>query len=213
MFCAPTVRSLELPVFGSDELFNSNVQFAQLFVSFRHELSLSLSLISACEKKWKEINKVLLMKLSLLTSLIQGYEMDMSTLEFLYVSCLCGNAWHPAAAAHFSQHYNEQGIAKLKSEINSHSKYILKVLQLQLLPLAQNLNFKARDLLAMLTQIKKFKKSNDDLGINSFEIVLLAINKSSEDLMFKLDDTLREARIARERLLLYVQVRVKSPSY
>jgi hypothetical protein len=99
--------------------------------------------VAGLEKKWKDLNKVVLAKLSLLDKLLQDYQMDMSPIDFLYTVSLCGQ-WHPAAVAHFSQHWSDQGIARLKSDVDSSSKLVVRVLQLECLPLATNLGLWAR---------------------------------------------------------------------
>jgi hypothetical protein len=99
--------------------------------------------ILSVEKKWKDNNRIIPSKLNLLETLLKGYEIDMNSIQFLYTVSLSGK-WHPAAIAHFSQHWNDQGIARLKSDIDSSTKYTIRVFQLQILPLAINLQLRCR---------------------------------------------------------------------
>lgn len=104
--------------------------------------------IGAMCKKWKECTKLIPLKLSLLKSLIDGYQLNMTTVEFLQSIAVCG-MWHPAASTSFSQHWNEQGISRLRSGIDSTSRYIIRSLQLKVMPIATNICILAKLVLCL----------------------------------------------------------------
>jgi hypothetical protein len=95
--------------------------------------------VNNMSKKWKECIKTIPLKLSLLKTLIEGYQLNMSTVEFLHTVAVCG-MWHPAASTSFSQHWNEQGITRLRSGIDATSRFIIRTLQLKVAPLATNIS-------------------------------------------------------------------------
>lgn len=91
-------------------------------------------------RKWKDAVKTVPPKISLLQSLLTGYEMKMSPVEFLHSVTLCG-LWHPAALTTFSQHWNDQGITRLRSSVDSTTKYVIRCLQFKVLPMIFNTMF------------------------------------------------------------------------
>jgi hypothetical protein len=99
--------------------------------------------VTNMNKRWRECTKTIPLKLSLLKTLIEGYQLNLTCVEFLHSVAMCG-LWHPAATASFSQHWNDQGITRLRSGIDSTSRLIIRTLQLKLAPLATNMYQLAR---------------------------------------------------------------------
>lgn len=91
-------------------------------------------------RKWKDSVKTIPPKVSLLQSLLTGYELKMTPMEFLHSVAMCG-LWHPAALTTFSQHWNDQGITRLRSSIDSTTKYLIRCLQFKVLPMIFNMLF------------------------------------------------------------------------
>ena len=108
-----------------------------LHMSIESNISRLLDLITGCGRKWKDACKVVLPKLSLMDTLLATYELNMTPIEFCYTITLCG-LWHPAAATAFTQHWNEQGLQRLRSAVDSTSRSIIKLLQTKALPMATN---------------------------------------------------------------------------
>jgi hypothetical protein len=132
------------------------LSYISLMISYYQEKGNDI-ISSNLSKKWKECIKTLPPKLSLLSSLLtNGYEMNtalssssssiesestpstLSLIEFLHTITCCG-LWHPAALTSFSQHWNDQGINRLKGSIDSTTKYIIRCLQFKLFPLLMNM--------------------------------------------------------------------------
>jgi hypothetical protein len=154
-------------------------------------------MITGCGKKWKDACRVVIPKLSLLQSVLDGYELNMSPVQFMYTISHCG-LWHPAAVASFSQHWNEQGLTRLRSAIDTASRYIIKLIHLRAVPIATNISLRCRELLT------SYLSSGDNVHytyLNSYKSLIAA----SELLLFKLDETLHEAKLAREAMLVYIQ--------
>lgn len=94
-------------------------------------------------KKWKECNKMIPAKVSLLQGLLTGYEMKLSPIQFYHTVTLCG-LWHPSAVTSFSSHWNDQGISRFRASLLSTCKYVLRNLQFKIIPLLINLYLIAR---------------------------------------------------------------------
>lgn len=90
-------------------------------------------------KKWKECTRILPAKLSLLKTLLDGYQFQGTVIDFYATIPLFG-LWHPAAQTTFSQHWNDQGLARMRSALDSTTKFIIRSLNLKLIPLAINLH-------------------------------------------------------------------------
>lgn len=108
-----------------------------LHLCIESNLSRLHDVILSCGRKWKDAGKVILPKLSLLQTLLTSYEMQTTPIEFCYTITLCG-LWHPAAATAFSQHWNDQGLQRLRAAVDSASRSIVKVLQTKALPMVMN---------------------------------------------------------------------------
>lgn len=112
-------------------------QAASVHLCIESDLARLQELVLGCSRKWKEAVKVVLPKLSLLQTLLDTYQMNMTPVEFCYTISLCG-LWHPAAATAFSQHWNEQGIQRLRATVDSAGRSITKLLLTKALPMATN---------------------------------------------------------------------------
>jgi len=99
--------------------------------------------VGAHGRKWKDATRVVLPKLQLLQTVLDGYQLPMSPVQFMYMVAQCG-MWHPAALASFSQHWNEQGISRLRSAVDSTSAAIVRTLQLKAIPTATNVCLRCR---------------------------------------------------------------------
>jgi hypothetical protein len=108
-----------------------------LHLCIESNLSRLHDLVLSCGRKWKDACKVILPKLSLMQTLLTSYEMQMTPIEFCYSITLCG-LWHPAAATAFSQHWNDQGLQRLRAAVDSTSRSIVKLLQTKALPMVTN---------------------------------------------------------------------------
>ena len=118
-------------------------QGASLHLCIESNLARLQELIVSCGRKWKDTCKVILPKLSLLQSLLDTYELRMTPIEFCYSITLCG-LWHPAAATAFSQHWNDQGLQRLRAGVDATSRSVIKLLQTKALPMATNCLLAAR---------------------------------------------------------------------
>lgn len=141
-------------------------------------------------KKWKEAVKPIIPKLSLLQGLLDTYQLTMTPVEFMYTVTNCG-LWHPAATTTFSQHWNEQGLSRLRSAVDTSSRTFIKQLHFRALPIATNIILKCKSLLHIPLE--------EQLHAKIKNVIL-----SAELLLLKLDDTLNEAKLARESMLLYL---------
>ncbi len=89
--------------------------------------------VAGMARRWRECVKTIPAKISLLTSLLQGYELRLTPVEFLHSLTLCG-LWHPAALTSFSSHWNEQGIVRMRASVDSTTKHVIRCLQFKILP-------------------------------------------------------------------------------
>eukprot|EP01038_Epipyxis_sp_PR26KG_P006790 gene6790-9303_t len=196
----PTIANTSLlTIDGVTNEIRKNGKLLKRVCYIRLQLNNSLNkltdLVTTCAKKWKECLKTIIPKLGLLEGLLQGYQIPMDPIQFFYTVASCG-LWHPVAAATFTQHWNDQGLNRLKSAVDSTCRYIIKTIQLKMLPLAMNVSLFCRELIEL----------NSSLGYNlsstSNELLGLV---SSEELLIKMDETLQEAKSAREKFASFVQ--------
>lgn len=122
-------------------------RMASLWLTIESDIDALLEMMSSLGRKWKDSTRTIVPKLALLQGLLDGYQITTPAIEFLHGIVLCGQ-WHPAAVAHFSQHWNDQGLARLKSAIDGTSKATLWVLQMRAIPVATNLTLRCRYSLA-----------------------------------------------------------------
>ncbi len=124
-------------------------QAASLHLCIESNLARLQELIVGCGRKWKDTCKVILPKLSLLQTLLDTYELRMTPIEFCYSITLCG-LWHPAAATAFSQHWNDQGLQRLRAGLDATSRSVIKLLQTKALPMTTNCLLAARSVFAFV---------------------------------------------------------------
>ena len=118
-------------------------QTASLYLVIHSEFSKLQDLVVGFSRKWKDATRVILPKLSLLQGILDGYQISMTATQFMYTIAQCG-LWHPAALTAFSQHWNEQGISRLRSAVDATSTSIRKSLQLRAVPIATNIALRCR---------------------------------------------------------------------
>jgi hypothetical protein len=110
---------------------------------------MSYNLLKFCDdvktfsRKWKDCTKVVQAKMQLLQSALEGYQLDMSPIEFMFSMASCG-LWHPVATSAFPNHWNEQGINRLRSSIDSTLLGIIKFLSLSATPQIENICLSCR---------------------------------------------------------------------
>ncbi len=113
-------------------------KFGQSMAKVHRGLSVVQAALETCGRKWKEACKTILPKLALLQSLLDSYQLGLTPVEFFHSVASCG-LWHPAAISCFSQHWNEQGLQRLRSSVDGAAMYIIKQLQLRIMPLVGNI--------------------------------------------------------------------------
>ncbi len=181
---------------------------ASILLNLKADTATMQGLILTCGRKWKDACKVILLKLSLLTGTLDSYQIKMSPIHFLYTTCQAG-LWHPGAVLSFSQHWNEQGLNRLRSAIDSASKSIVKILQMQVDAIATNVLLRCKELREVL-KLLLISYSSGDSDENHDDIiisntVLDNLEKNAELVLFKLDEVILVAREARDAFLLYIQ--------
>ena len=115
--------------------------FTQLLVE--SSLSKLQDLVISCSRKWKDACKPVLLKLPLLQGLLESYQVVMTPVQFMYTVSMCG-MWHPIASTCFSQHWNDQGLARFKSAVDSASQAIITALQMKAVPYCTNIILASR---------------------------------------------------------------------
>ena len=162
-------------------------------------------------RKWKDACKVVVPKLGLLEGVLAGYELGMTPVQFMFSLAHCGN-WHPAAAA-FAQHWNEQGLGRLRASVEVAGRAVLRLLQLRALPLATNTVLRCKELLAVLggpadadadAAQAQGQAQSQSAEQQAFVRRLRQLSHCAELLLLKLDEAAHEARLAREAMLLYL---------
>lgn len=162
------------------------------------------SMLSACAKRWKDANRPLSAKMNLLKSALGGYELNMSPLQFLYSIAQCG-LWHPAAVMSFSQHWNEQGLGRLRAAVDSASKSIIQTLHFDVTNCATSVMLQCLELLKVLEV-----KSRGTLP-SSQEVHARLVGHAkglvhaAEHVLMTVDSAAREARRARDSVTLFIQ--------
>lgn len=116
---------------------------ASLHLMIHADFSKLQDMVIGHSRKWKDSTRVIIPKLSLLQGVLDGYQMGMTPVQFMYTVAHCG-LWHPAALTAFSQHWNEQGISRLRSAVEATSTSIRKSLQLRAIPIATNIALRCR---------------------------------------------------------------------
>jgi len=176
-----------------------HMHIAAVILKLKADVASMHSLLLTCHRKWKEACKTVLPKLGLLQTVLDGYQIKMSPIHFMYSVCHSG-LWHPAAILSFSQHYNEQGLNRLRSSIDSATNLIMKILQIRIQSVATNIILRCKG----LKEIIEVMRACGGPGIIA-EASIAALHNNAEHVLFKLDDTIHEARSARDAFLLYIQ--------
>jgi hypothetical protein len=159
-------------------------------------------LMNECSRKWKEAAKPIPIKLGLVHSALQGYQLPYSPLTFYYTVAMCG-AWHPVAQTSFTQHWNEQGISRLRVAIEGAAQTVAANLKLKMIPIATNLLLRARELMGMVQVSRGFLKDSELIEKNVSSVSRLY--RSIELLIYKLDDASTECERAHRGLMLFLQ--------
>ena len=138
------VQKLSIPYLRCVQCrFKGLEHIVSIHLAIQVDLAKLQDMVSNHGRKWKDATRVILPKLSLLQSVLDSYQLPMSPVQFMYVVAQCG-LWHPAALSSFSQHWNEQGIARLRSTIDSTSNALVRTLQLKAIPVATNVCLRCR---------------------------------------------------------------------
>lgn len=116
---------------------------ASLYLMIQADFSKLQEMVTGHSRKWKDSTRVIIPKLSLLQTVLNGYQISMSPVQFMYTLVHCG-MWHPAAQTAFSQHWNDQGISRLRSAVDATSHSIRKSLQMRATPIATNIALRCR---------------------------------------------------------------------
>jgi hypothetical protein len=116
---------------------------ASLHLMIHADFSKLHEMVVSHSRKWKDSTRVIIPKLSLLQAVLDGYQMGMTPVQFMYTVAHCG-LWHPAALTAFSQHWNDQGISRLRSAVEATSSSIRKSLQMRAIPIATNIALRCR---------------------------------------------------------------------
>ena len=116
---------------------------ASLYLMIQADFLKLQEMVTGHSRKWKDSTRVIIPKLSLLQTVLNGYQISMSPVQFMYTLVHCG-MWHPAAQTAFSQHWNDQGISRLRSAVDATSHSIRKSLQMRAIPIAINIALRCR---------------------------------------------------------------------
>jgi hypothetical protein len=175
---------------------------SRLLMQMSTDLNRLSELLSECSRKWKEAAKPIPIKLGLVHSALQGYQLPYTPLTFYYTVAMCG-AWHPVAQTSFTQHWNEQGISRLRVAIEGAAQTVSVNLKLKMIPIATNLLLRARELMGMVQVSRGARKESSLLNKNMLDASRLY--RSIELLMYKLDDASTECEQAHRGLMLFLQ--------
>lgn len=134
---------INVSVGSSMAKFSSALKMSDLLSTMNTALKSIDDTLSSLNKRWKESSRIIPAKLALLKSLLEGYQYEGDIFDFFASVCMCG-LWHPAAQTTFTQHWNEQGLARLRSSIDSTTKFIIRAIQFKLLPAAINVSNQLR---------------------------------------------------------------------
>lgn len=209
---APVIMSHTLDIAllhqRNQSVLSLHESYCVLLSKISHDIDKMTQLVTNMDKKWKDIHKTMFAKLSLLQTLLTGYELNVSPLEFLYTVALCGK-WHPASVTHFSSHWNDQGILRLRSDIDSTTKNMLKSIH-QVATSAVNLNVRCRELELLRLDKQPALTSSPSSSASSLkaqqtQVMITTLIRATEELIFKIDETQLHASKSREGLLKFMQ--------
>lgn len=138
------IKKLNIPLLGCSYCrYRWFEHSASLYLMIHSDLSKLLDMITSHSRKWKDSTRVILPKLSLLQGVLDGYQISMNPVQFMYTVAHCG-VWHPAALTSFSQHWNDMGISRLRSAVDTASSAIVKSLQMRAIPIVTNILLRCR---------------------------------------------------------------------
>jgi hypothetical protein len=195
-----------VPALANPNLHALRQRSAVLLLSIVSDTCKLHSLLLVAGRRWKDAGKVLLPKLGLLQGVLDGYQLPLAPVPFMYTIAMCGH-WHPAAAC-FSQHWNDQGLGRLRGALETAAKATLRMLVLRALPLATNTALRCRELLALSRLAHAHPKAEGGAeagaGAGTELAALQALCRSANLVLLKLDEATHEARLAREAMLLFL---------
>ena len=172
-------------------------RMARQLIEVLSDLSQAQALLLACARKWKDATKVIVAKMSLLRSLLEGYDLHMTPVEFMYSVVMCGH-WHPAVITHFSTHWNAAGIARLLSAVDIASQSISKDICFRVLPIATN----------VLLRVQHLLRAHQDQGHGAESTLLAGLRRlqaGADVLLCKSDEAIAATHAARDGMCLYVE--------
>ena len=168
-----------------------------LLLSIGTDLKELRNIVAGNLRKWKDALKPIIPKIMLMQSTLAGYDLRLDPIAF-YFSVAMAGLWHPAAKVVFSSQWNEQNLNRLRASVEGAGRSLLHSLVITCARIATNINLKCRDLLLLAADVKGV----NDLPSHLLPQLILYANQ----LLFKLDDTIQEAKLALERMLLFLQV-------
>lgn len=134
-------RSISSP-YISDSCLRHYHHISQILVRVDECLSKCSEMVALWSKKWKDAIKIVQLKMSLIQSATDAYNLNYNPAEFLFSISQFG-LWHPAAIS-CQSHWNEQGLNRLSAVTDATLLLIIRQLQLFAIPLANNLNLDLR---------------------------------------------------------------------
>ena len=116
---------------------------SRIYLSIQLDLTRLIDMVTSHGRKWKDSCRVVLPKVGLLQGVLEGYQLRLNPVQFMFTVATCG-LWHPAAQTSFSQHWNEQGLSRLKSAVDTSANSIVKTLLMRAIPIATNITLGCR---------------------------------------------------------------------
>jgi hypothetical protein len=174
---------------------------SKVLLNAESDLDRLSEMVAQCNKKWKEALKLVPMKLGLLADALSGYQLPYTPVSFFYTVAVCG-AWHPVAHTTFSQHWNDQGISRLRVGIDMACETVLRTLKLKMLPIATNVHLGLLELRGMLAAARA---EGLFASVNAYISLADRLIRCSDLLLQKLDDACAEADRAKSGLSLFLQ--------
>lgn len=185
---------------------------SKLILNVENILSKTYDAVLSFGKKWKEATKVILPKIQLLQGIIDGYQLELNPIEFMFTVAQCG-LWHPSASASFPNHWNEQGINRLRSSIDNTLLSIIKYLTMTTIPLITNVILHCTEIISTSEWIQNPSiHDTDDNGIKQdpsfalFKDEIYYLSLLSHSLLRKIDEVVLEARLTQQNMTTFIQV-------
>lgn len=174
------------------------------------ELTQVHNIIAACGKKWQEACRVILPKLKLFQTSLTNYDLSFTVVDAFFLTCLAGQ-WHSVVTSAIQSQWNEQGLGRLESSLEGAATWIVKSLLCRAMPLLSNILLRSQELLGIVDMIF-LSAASESLGSSSISLAkslrlsIMHFLMAAQKFMFKMDDAIFEARKARERMQLFVDV-------